>query len=167
MTAQNQAYQNYLHQDVMTASPQKLVFMLYDRAIFNLKEVIKAIEAGNIEARHSKNKKAFDIIAHMWQTLDMERGGEVSKNLEQLYSYILRRLPDVDFKNDPEAAREVIGLLTPLRDSWAELANNPDKYLKDNPGAQHTSNTIQQKVSEATQSLENLRNSEGGISFQA
>ena len=35
----------------MTASPAKLVSMLYDRVIISLREAISAIEAGEVEAR--------------------------------------------------------------------------------------------------------------------
>jgi len=125
-----QGYEHYFQQDILTASPQKIVYMLYDRAIFQLKEAIKAIDNNDIEKRFNCNKKAFEIIAHMWQTLDMEQGGDVSANLEKLFSYALRRLPDVDIKNDPEPAQEVINLLQPICDSWKELADNPEMAQK-------------------------------------
>ncbi len=112
----------YLTQQVMTAPPAKLVFMLYDKAILSLKEAIAAIEAGNIEARWKANKRAYEIISHMWSTLDVESGGEIAENLDRLFSYMLSRLPDVDFKNDPAPAQEVIGLLEPLRQAWQQLA---------------------------------------------
>jgi len=112
----------YLNQQVMTASPARLVSMLYDKAISSLKEAIAAIEAGEIEARWKANAKALEIISHMWSTLDIEKGGEIAQNLSDLFSFMLQRLPEVDFKNDPEPAREVIVLLEPLRDAWRELA---------------------------------------------
>ena len=44
------------------------------------------------------------------------------QNLESLFAYMLSRLPDVDFQNDPGPALEVMELLEPLRESWRELA---------------------------------------------
>lgn len=113
----------YQTQQVMTASPARLVCMLYDRAILALKEAVAAIKAGEIEARWRANKRAADIIAHMWTTLDTERGGEIAANLSDLFSYMLTRLPEIDFNNDPAPALEVIGLLEPLRESWHKVAN--------------------------------------------
>lgn len=107
----------------MTASPARLVCMLYDRAILSLKEAVAAIEAGQIEARWRANKRATDIIAHMWTTLDTERGGEIAANLADLFKYMLSRLPEIDFNNDPAPAHEVIKLLEPLRESWHKVAN--------------------------------------------
>lgn len=118
----NSSINKYQTQQVMTASPARLVFMLYDRAILSLREAIAAIEAGQIEARWKANKRAIDVITHMWTTLDLERGGEIAQNLNDLFNYILSRLPEIDFRNDPAPAREVIGLLEPLRESWQKVA---------------------------------------------
>lgn len=116
------ALQSYQTQQIMTASPAKLVALLYDKAITSLNEVVKAIERGDIAGRHNANRKAIDIVAHLWSTLDLDRGGEIAANLNQLYGFILRRLGDVDIRNDARAAHEVIGLLDPLRQSWRQLA---------------------------------------------
>jgi flagellar secretion chaperone FliS len=112
----------YLTQEVMTASPAKLVSMLYDKIVLSLKEAIAAIEAGDIEGRWRANARAMEIITHMWSTLDVDKGGEIAQNLESLFSFMLTRLPEVDIRNDPEPARAVIGLVEPLRDAWRELA---------------------------------------------
>ena len=112
----------YLTQEVMTASPAKLVSMLYDKVVLSLRECIAAVESGNIEGRWRANARAMEIIAHMWSTLDVQKGGEIAQNLESLFSFMLTRLPEMDIRNDPEPAREVIGLIEPLRDAWRELA---------------------------------------------
>ena len=106
----------------MTASPARLVVLLHDKAISSLGEAAAAIERGDIHARHTANRKAIDIVAHLWSTLDLERGGEIAANLNQIYGYMMGRLGEVDMKNDAQAAREVMGLLGPLRRSWRELA---------------------------------------------
>ncbi len=131
----------YLTQEVMTASPAKLVRMLYDKVALSLKEAIAAIEAGEVETRWRDNARAMEILSHMWSTLDVEKGGEIAQNLESLFSFMLARLPEVDFQNDPEPAREVIELLEPLRESWRELAKRelvprPGGYAQKSSGKQ-------------------------------
>jgi len=118
----NSNVSTYLTQQVMTASPAKLVSMLYDKLLISLKETIAAIEKGEIEARWKANARATEIISHMWSTLDREKGGEIAKNLDGMFSFILMRLPDIDMRNDPEPAREAIGLLEPIAESWRVLA---------------------------------------------
>jgi flagellar protein FliS len=121
------ATQKYQAQQVMSASPAKLVAMLYDKAISCLHEAIRAIEAGEIEARWQANKRAMEIINHLCLTLDLEQGGEIANNLDQLYRFILNRLPEVDLRNNPAPAKDAIGLLEPLRRSWHTLADQTDE----------------------------------------
>ncbi len=121
--SQNQAHKAYAQQQIFTASPAKLVLMCYEHAIGALNEAIRAIQENNVEKRWKANAKATEIIGHLWSTLEMEGGGEIAKNLDQLYNLMLSKLPDVDFKNSIETAQEVIKLLEPLRDAWRELAN--------------------------------------------
>ena len=116
--------QKYLTQQIMTASPAKLVAMLYDRVISLLSEAIAAIEAGDIERRWKASGKATEVISHLWETIDHERGGEVAANLTQLYGYIFKNIARIDLENDPQVARDIIQLLDPLRRSWHELSEN-------------------------------------------
>lgn len=116
------ALQVYGTQQVMTSSPVKLIALLYDKAIISLKEAIQAIENGEVEKRWKANNKAIEILTHLTNTLDHGAGGEIAGNLEQLYDFMLARLMNVDLKNDPQPAREVIDLLQPLRDAWHKLA---------------------------------------------
>lgn len=118
----NAAAKTYHTQQIMSASPAKLVAMLFDRAIGSLKEAVDAIGRGDIEGRCRSNKRATEIVYHLYMTLDLERGGEIAANLKNLYSFALRRLPEVDFRNDAQAAEDVIRLLEPLRRSWHDLA---------------------------------------------
>ena len=117
-----EASQKYLAQQVMSASPAKLVAMLYERAIMLLHDAVGAIEAGDIERRWRANSKATEIVVELWQALDMEAGGEIAANLNRLYGFMVMRLTMVDTENSAKAARDVIGLLDPLRRSWHEIA---------------------------------------------
>ncbi len=124
---QNNASQKYLEQQILSASPARLVAMLFDRAIVSLNEAIEAIEAGHIERRWKANKRATEILYHLWETLDFEHGGEIAENMARLYVFMLQRLVAIDVENSQEAAREVIRLLEPLRRSWHELATAEPK----------------------------------------
>ena len=112
----------YRTQQVMTATPAQLVYMLYDRAINSLKEAVAAIEQGDIESRWRANNRAIEIINHLWSTLDLKSGGEIASNLDRLFPFMTMRLVQVDIRNNPATAHEVVALLEPLRDAWRELA---------------------------------------------
>ena len=130
-----EASQKYLAQQVMSASPAKLVAMLYDRAITLLHDALGAIEAGDIERRWVANSKATEIVVELWQALDMEAGGEIAENLNRLYGFMVMRLTMVDTENSAKAARDVIGLLDPLRRSWHEIAEGEGANGKSKDGS--------------------------------
>jgi flagellar protein FliS len=115
---------NYQTQALMTASPAELVVMIYERAIHLMRETERAIEEGQIEARHNANAKAMEVIHHLDMTLDRDQGGEIAERLADLYAFILRKLSEVDRLNDPAIPQEMIALLEPIRDSWKELARD-------------------------------------------
>ena len=117
------ASNTYKMQQIMTASGTKLVAMLYDKAIISLNETIRATEAGDVQARWDANLRTQEILMHLAATLDHEKGGDISKNLDRLYHFMLNRLLWIDVNNDPAPAREVINLLEPLRKSWNTLAS--------------------------------------------
>ena len=121
-----EATRHYKNQELMTASPARLVVMLYDRAIFSLNDAIKAIETGDIERRWKSNKNANEVITHLAMTLDFEKGGKIAQNLNDLYKFMLLTLINVDIRNDPQPARDVIKLLEPLRQSWDQIAKGND-----------------------------------------
>ncbi len=123
--------QNYSTQRVMTSDPVTLVAMLYDKAVLCLKAAVQAIHKDETETRWKNSHRAQEIINHLFMTLDLEKGGEIASNLEALYAYMLRRLLDVDVKNDARAAEEVIELLEPLRASWKELARSSADFKMD------------------------------------
>jgi len=125
------ASKQYQTQQIMTASPAMLVFMLLDKAILCLKEAIRAIEAKDVEARWRANARAMEIIGHLKGTLNREKGGEIARNLDRLYGFMLTLLPKVDFENDAAAAQQVIDLLAPFRASWKELASRGEAPLRE------------------------------------
>ena len=108
-------------EDMLAASPTRMVAMLYDEAISALRTSVMAIHAGDIECRCNSVTAAMEIIGHLWLSLDTRHGGEVAANLGTLYGHMINRLPMVNMFNDAEIAEEVIELLEPLRDSWVEL----------------------------------------------
>ena len=111
----------YREQQILTASPARLVAMLYEKAIICLRQAIKAIEVGDIKARWAANGRAVEIIEHLSMTLDTDKGGEFAADLERLYPFMIRHLINVDVRNDPQPALEVIALLEPLHDAWRKL----------------------------------------------
>jgi flagellar protein FliS len=138
-----QASRQYQSQQIMTASPAMLVFMLLDKAIVCLKEAIRSIEAKDFEGRWKANARAMEIIGLLKSNLDQTKGGVIARNLDQLYTFMLTLLPKVDFANDAATAQSVIDLLMPFRESWKELATRNSSQLREAVSLAGQSATVQ------------------------
>lgn len=123
------ATEQYQTQQLMSANPATLIFMLYDEAIRSLQKAMEAIAEGDIEGRWRANNKAMEIIGELATNLDMDHGGQIAERLYQLYRFLLTSLPQVDIRNDPKPAEEAIKLLEPIRDSWRELSKKDPTEL--------------------------------------
>jgi flagellar secretion chaperone FliS len=125
MYANSNAYSNasnaYKSNEVMTASRTKLVVMLYDGAIRNLKLAKLSIGDKNIEKTNTCIIKAQRILSEFMSTLNMEEGGDIAKNLMALYQYMYQRTIRANIEKKPEILDEVIGYLDELRGAWSQI----------------------------------------------
>lgn len=113
-----QAYQN---NQVTTAPQKKLIVMLYDGAIKNLRLAKMAMEEKKVEKINTHLIKAQDIIMELMTTLNFELGGEIAKTLHQLYDYMYRQLIKANIDKDVEAINEVEKYMEELRAAWEQI----------------------------------------------
>ncbi|NUU96034.1 flagellar biosynthesis protein FliS [Marinitoga sp. 1135] len=124
------ANDRYLESMVKTASPAKLVELLYVNAIERLNRAIKYIRDKKLPEAHNQIVRVEDIVMELNLSLDMEKGGEISKNLRALYSYMYRRLLEANLKKDTEILEEVKGLLNTLLEAWREAMKQAGDVIK-------------------------------------
>ena len=121
----NYAYTNakdvYRNNQVSTAPKKKLLIMLYDGAIKNLKLAEQAIEDKNNEMANTNIIKAQNIIMELMHTLDFEVGGEIANNLYQLYDYMYLKLVRGNIDKDIDGIKEVRKYLEELRNTWSKI----------------------------------------------
>jgi flagellar protein FliS len=106
---------------VHEATPHKLIEMLFKGAKDALSQAVGAIERKDFEAKSKKISKAAEIILNLQTYLDKEKGGEVSDNLNELYTYMATVLIDANRTNDIEKLREVSALLDTVAGGWASM----------------------------------------------
>jgi len=121
MSINAQVYANYRNSSIETASPGKLLLMLYNAAIKNLEDANRAIAAHDMERCHRMLVKTQEIIVEFMCTLNMEY--EISGKLLALYEYMYRRLVEANLRKDTAIIDEVRGFLVELRDTWQEAVN--------------------------------------------
>lgn len=111
---------------VISASPHKLIVMLYDGALVAVKAAANHMEAGNIAEKGTAITKALDIINHgLRASLDKKAGGEIAANLDSLYVYMTERLLMASLQNKTALLDEVRTLLLDLRDAWMQIGDKP------------------------------------------
>src|SRR5215467_6765682 len=116
------AYQTYRQTQTHTAAPGELVVMLYQGAVRFVSAAIDAIENKNIEAAHQNLLRAQDIITELSESLDVERGGDLARNLASLYEFFNRQLFEANVRKDAKPARDVLSLLRELLPAWQTAA---------------------------------------------
>ena len=82
----------YRKASVNTLDQQKLIIMLYDGAIKNSGFAIQHMEKKEVEKAPIALVKAKNIVSELMASLNMEKGGDVAKNLKSLYAYMFRQL---------------------------------------------------------------------------
>jgi flagellar protein FliS len=125
LVSASRAAQAYRRVESESRSPLELVVMLYDGALRFLGEASAAAARGDLRARAAAISRVLAIVAELQNTLDLEKGGAVADQLDDLYTYITSRLIDVALKQDVTAIDEARKLLTPIRDAWSQLATAP------------------------------------------
>ena len=136
-------YQNaYKKASVNTLDQTKLIIMLYDGAIKNASFAVEHMKSGQIEKVHDCLIKTKNIVTELMATLNMDRGGDIAKNLQSLYSYMFSQLIEANMNKKTEPVVVVIDLLKELRAAWTQInskkkndakrQNTPEKGMTQN-----------------------------------
>jgi flagellar protein FliS len=116
---------------VEMASPHQLVTLLFEALQRALGSAALAMEAGDIPGKCKHIDSAIRILQEgLIAPLDMERGGEIARNLHNLYEYCVSRLVFANAKNDPALLQEVKRLIEPVVSGWKQIDSQGPAYLK-------------------------------------
>jgi flagellar protein FliS len=115
--------QTYKETQIKTATQGKLILMLYDGAIRNLNKALENMrqEHRAYDVTNNYLIKTQDIITELMVSLDFEKGGEIAKNLFNLYVFMNRQLLEGNIGKKEQPLLEVRQLLSELRSVWAEV----------------------------------------------
>lgn len=116
------AYVNqYQNNQILNASPEQILIMLYDGAIRFCRQAIHAMDEGQRKVQAEKISRAMAIVCEFANTLNHEVGGEIATDLDALYGFMTRELTRANLQNDRKALETVEDLLTGLRATWVEV----------------------------------------------
>jgi flagellar secretion chaperone FliS len=103
------------------ASPVRLVALLYEQAIEDLKRARAAIDRGDIESRTRAINHAVMVIGYLQSSLDKEQGGRVAANLERFYNQLRASLVEAQFAQSAAIVERQISHLVEVHAAWCEV----------------------------------------------
>lgn len=111
----------YRRNQILGASPEKLVVLLYNGAIQHLARAKAALDSQ--ANKHSPQigislGKAMAILGELRSSLDMERGGEIAGNLDRLYDYCLDQIYTTNVERQSAPVEAPIRVLKTLKEGW-------------------------------------------------
>lgn len=127
-------YQKYKQVSILSASREQILLMLYEGAIKFTKLAMKAIEEKKIADRGQNILRAYDIILELHATLDHKVGGDLSKQLEQLYLFMMDQYTQANIKGEMAPLQANLKVLENLYDGWKQAIEKIKKE-QDQKGA--------------------------------
>lgn len=103
------------------ASPLRLVILLYEQAIEDLRQALSALAEGDTEGRTRKINHAILVIGHLQASLDMAQGGPVAANLERFYQEIRAGLMRAQIRRSAVGIQRQISSLIRVREAWEQV----------------------------------------------
>jgi flagellar secretion chaperone FliS len=113
-------FQAYRSASVQTATPERLLIMLYDGLVGSIQIAISSIQNGEFNNANKQLIKAQNIVRELHSTLKMEY--EISTSLATLYDYFHRELVKANVNKKAQVLQEILPIIKDMRDTWAQAA---------------------------------------------
>ena len=122
-----QAAATYQRNAVLNASPEKLVVLLYEGAIKNLEKarigLAEASTARSAEVGDSLSR-SIGIIGELRASLDHTAGGDIARDLDNLYEYGLDQLSQANLSRTPTGVENALQVMRTLKEGWDGIVPN-------------------------------------------
>jgi flagellar protein FliS len=111
-------YQAYNEEEILSACPIGLIQLLYRGALDSITSARRYLKLRDIRARSRAISKAMTIVTELALSLDHAAGGELSKNLAELYAYTQTLLIQANVQQSDPPLEEAERLMSTLLDAW-------------------------------------------------
>ncbi|GAB4279312.1 MAG: flagellar export chaperone FliS [Opitutales bacterium] len=124
VTPQNLA-RSYKNSAIETASPEKLILMLFDGALRFMHSADEGFQEEDCIRRNelinNNILRAQKIISELQASLNMKIGGEFADTMYRLYDFVNEQLMQANLKKLQEPLRDSQRIISELRGAWAEM----------------------------------------------
>ncbi|MFL6142444.1 MAG: flagellar export chaperone FliS [Labedaea sp.] len=107
----------YLTDSITTASPARLLVMLYDRLCLDLERAQAALLAGEREPASAALVHAQEILLELRSSLRTDSWAGAA-NLSAIYTFLVSELMKANVRQEPDRVAACLATVLPLRDTW-------------------------------------------------
>ncbi|PKH55720.1 flagellar protein FliS [Shewanella sp. Choline-02u-19] len=107
-----------LDNEISIATPHRIIQMMFDGALQRIAQSRYAIENNDIQNKGLYIGKAIGIITGLNNSLNMDASADISKNLSDLYDFMLRRITEANVNNDVNALDDVSNIIRTIKEGW-------------------------------------------------
>ncbi|MBB85567.1 MAG: flagellar export chaperone FliS [Deltaproteobacteria bacterium] len=111
--------------EIKTATPEMVIVKLYEGALRFLRQAKQSQTEGDVAGRANAIARTLAIVSELQQSLNLEQGGEIAKNLDSLYFYVTDRLLEANARGSVQPLDEASGVLSTLNEAWVEISKRP------------------------------------------
>ncbi len=115
---------SYREMEIHSASPERLVVIVFEQLVVNLERARIAMERQDVELRVTALKRARSLVTELLATLDFEKGGAIATQLADLYQFMLYELVDIGQRKDEATLRKLVNIASALRDGFTTAARS-------------------------------------------
>ena len=122
---------SYREMEILSASPERLVVLLFDHLVVHLQRIRIAISNNDVSLRTISLGKARGIVSELLSTLDFEKGGKIAKDLSGLYTFLLAEMAEIGVHRDARKVERLMHIAETLRAGFTGAATTsvPAKRL--------------------------------------
>lgn len=106
---------------VFESTPEKLIGLLFDKANESLIRLKSSIENDDVGSSGEQLSKAMEVVSALKGSLNKEKGGEVAKNLDNLYEHLIFSLSQIAVSKDVREVERVRSLLLEISTAWLKV----------------------------------------------
>ena len=111
----------YMDASVSTASPARLLVMLYERLVLDVQRGLDAQRAGQRQETHNQLVHAQEIVMELRSSLKVDEW-EGGPGMASIYNWLHTQLVKANVSNDAAVTESCLSIVTELADTWREAA---------------------------------------------
>jgi len=127
-----QQYQVNSVNNILDADPHTLITIIYQHVLGNLAAAKGAIVRQDIEEKNKCINTTIGLIGELLNSLNMENGGEISKNLAGLYHYSLQKINEAHYSNQVDFLNEISMIFIDIKSGWDSIPNEYRSHVDAN-----------------------------------